>query len=157
MLGTFAVGKTSLVRQYVDSIFSEQYQTTLGVKIDKKVVTLRDNSVSLVIWDVQGDEGGEIALPVYLKGMAAYILVLDPTRAHTLQHASQMQKLIEQKHGALDYVLAINKADLREQWVLTSDGLETLKSGALATFETSAKTGQNVEQMFVSLATRLQQ
>lgn len=156
MLGTFAVGKTSLVRQYVDSIFSDEYQTTLGVKIDKKVVTLKDNSVSLVIWDVQGEEGGDIVLPVYLKGMAAYILVTDPTRAHTVEHACAMKRLIEYKHGALSYVLAINKSDIKEQWEAPVAEMEELRAGSLAAFETSAKTGQNVEEMFVTLAAELQ-
>jgi GTPase SAR1 family protein len=52
MLGAFAVGKTSLVRQYVFSIFSGSYQTTLGVKIDKKSLEVDGEMVELILWDL---------------------------------------------------------------------------------------------------------
>ena len=56
MLGAFAVGKTSLVRRYVDSIFSDSYLTTVGVKIDKRVVTVGDETVNLILWDIAGED-----------------------------------------------------------------------------------------------------
>ena len=56
MLGTFAVGKTSLVARYVHSMFSEDYQTTVGVKIDRKQVDLGDREVTLILWDLHGDD-----------------------------------------------------------------------------------------------------
>lgn len=54
MLGGFSVGKTSLVRRYVHSVFSDAYLTTVGVKIDKKIVTLPDRTVNLILWDLAG-------------------------------------------------------------------------------------------------------
>ena len=56
MLGAFAVGKTSLVRRYVDSIFSDTYLTTVGVKIDKRVVPVGNDSVNLILWDIAGED-----------------------------------------------------------------------------------------------------
>jgi GTPase SAR1 family protein len=56
MLGGFSVGKTSLVKRYVQSVFSETYLTTVGVKIDKKTVDLPDRSVSLILWDLAGED-----------------------------------------------------------------------------------------------------
>ena len=56
MLGGFSVGKTSLVRRFVKSIFSETYLTTVGVKIDKKSVALPDKTVDLILWDLAGED-----------------------------------------------------------------------------------------------------
>jgi GTPase SAR1 family protein len=56
MLGGFSVGKTSLVKRYVQSVFSETYLTTVGVKIDKKTVDLSGRSVSLILWDLAGED-----------------------------------------------------------------------------------------------------
>jgi small GTP-binding protein len=56
MLGTSGVGKTSLVAKFVHSIFSDKYLTTVGVKIDKKTVTVDGNEVMLMIWDLAGDD-----------------------------------------------------------------------------------------------------
>jgi GTPase SAR1 family protein len=57
MLGGFSVGKTSLVKRFVESVFSEAYLTTVGVKIDKKAVDLGDRAVNLILWDVAGEDG----------------------------------------------------------------------------------------------------
>ena len=56
MLGAFAVGKTSLVKQYVSGIFSEKYHTTVGVKIDKKMVEVDGQSMTLILWDLHGED-----------------------------------------------------------------------------------------------------
>lgn len=56
LLGAFAVGKTSLVQQYVHSIFSDKYHTTVGVKIEKTQVIIDDEAVDLIIWDLHGED-----------------------------------------------------------------------------------------------------
>ena len=84
MLGGFAVGKTSLVRRFVQSIFSETYLTTVGVKIDKKSVVLSDKTVDLILWDLAGeDDIGSFRLS-YVRGASGLVLVADGTRAATL-------------------------------------------------------------------------
>ena len=60
MLGGFSVGKTSLVKRFVASVFSEAYLTTVGVKIDKKTVHLGERAVNLILWDVAGEDGDRI-------------------------------------------------------------------------------------------------
>ena len=97
MLGSFAVGKTSLVRRYVDSIFSENYVTTIGVKIDKKQISANDTELALILWDVYGDDNYQSVLPSYLRGLAAYILVIDPSRPATFESA---KKLLRPLHRA---------------------------------------------------------
>jgi GTPase SAR1 family protein len=56
MLGGFSVGKTSLVKRFVASVFSEAYLTTVGVKIDKKTVHLGERAVNLILWDLAGED-----------------------------------------------------------------------------------------------------
>src|SRR5579863_7193776 len=75
MLGGFSVGKTSLVRRYVESIFSDTYLTTVGVKIDKKTVATPDRTVTLILWDVAGEDDVSTVKMSYLRGAAGYVLV----------------------------------------------------------------------------------
>jgi small GTP-binding protein len=75
MIGAFSVGKTSLVKRYVQSVFSETYLTTVGVKIDKKTVDVSGRTVNLILWDVAGeDDIGSLRMS-YLRGAAGYVLV----------------------------------------------------------------------------------
>src|SRR5215211_7084781 len=86
MLGGFSVGKTSLVKRFVESVFSETYLTTVGVKIDKKTVDLGERAVNLILWDVAGeDDISAVRMSYYyLRGCAGYVLVADGTRPSTL-------------------------------------------------------------------------
>jgi GTPase SAR1 family protein len=84
MLGGFSVGKTSLVKRYVDSVFSETYLTTVGVKIDKKTVDLSDRIVNLILWDLAGEDDIASLRMSYLRGTAGYVLVADGTRPSTI-------------------------------------------------------------------------
>ena len=80
MLGAFSVGKTSLVKRYVASVFSETYLTTVGVKIDKKTVDLAGRVVNLILWDLAGEDDIASLRMSYLRGSAGYVLVADGTR-----------------------------------------------------------------------------
>ena len=92
MLGGFAVGKTSLVARFVRSIFSEKYLTTVGVKIDKKAVMAGDREVTLVLWDINGQDEFQDVQESYLRGMSGYLLVVDGTRRATLETAAKLQE-----------------------------------------------------------------
>lgn len=154
MLGAFATGKTSLVSRYVKSIFSEKYQSTIGVKIDKKVVEIDGRPITLVLWDLAGEDDYVSVQLRYLRGSAGYLLVVDGTRPDTLETALLLRRRVVHEIGDLPYVLVLNKADLVEQWQLgegSSDYLG-LRDRALATLRTSAKTGDAVERAFVTLA-----
>lgn len=155
MLGSFAVGKTSLVRRYVDSVFSEKYVTTIGVKIDKKVVSVGEQEVSLLLWDVYGEDNHQSVLPAYLRGMAGYLLVVDPTRPNTIGRAAKLQALVTETVGPIPYILVLNKVDLKDQWVSDLSELDALKSTASAFTETSAKLDTGVSDMFERLASEL--
>lgn len=152
MLGSFAVGKSSLVRQYVESVFTENYTTTIGVKIDKKVVSVLDQQISLVLWDVYGEDSHQSVVPAYLRGLSGYILVVDPTRPATLQSAAKLHQLVETSVGKKPFVLALNKSDLKDQWGSDTSHVTHLRELSVACIETSAKTDSGVDEMFENLA-----
>ncbi|MEM7625790.1 MAG: Rab family GTPase [Planctomycetota bacterium] len=154
MLGAFATGKTSLVARFVKGLYSEKYQSTIGVKIDKKTVELDGSPVSLILWDLAGEDDFVSVQMRYLRGAAGYLLVVDGTRPDTLETALLLHRRVLDEVGELPFVLVLNKDDLREQWAIEDVGgdLLGLRNAAAATLRTSAKTGDAVERAFTQLA-----
>ncbi len=157
MVGAFGVGKTSLVARYVHSIFSEKYQTTVGVKIDKKVVTTAAGEVTLVLWDLAGEDALTTVRPAQLRGASGYILVVDGLRRKTFDAALDLQGRVAEAVGAVPFVCVINKADLRESWEVREPDLAELAARGWTLIETSAKTGAAVEELFRTLTNAMMQ
>ena len=155
MLGTFAVGKTSLVRRFVESIYSDKYHTTVGVKIDKKVVPVGEKELMLILWDIEGAQSEHELRTSYLRGVAGYLLVADGTRQDTLYKALAIQTRVEETIGAVPFVLLINKADLADEWAISERESAALREKGWELITTSAKTGQGVEDAFHKLAKKL--
>ncbi len=155
MLGTFSVGKTSLVRRFVESIYSDKYHTTVGVKIDKKVVQLDGSELMLLLWDIEGTESEHDLRKSYLRGAAGYLLVADGTRQDTLYKALALQTRVEETIGSVPFLLLMNKADLSDQWSISEREATALSEKGWEVIQTSAKTGLGVENAFHSLAKKL--
>ena len=151
MLGGFAVGKTSLVARYVTSLFSEKYLTTVGVKIDKKQVTVDGQDVTLMLWDVYGQDEFQSVQASQLRGMAGYLLVVDGTRRATLETARQLQEMATAAVGPVPFILLLNKADLASEWDIDEQAFFKLAEQGWRVIRTSAKTGEGVEAAFESL------
>ena len=152
MLGAFAVGKTSLVRRYVHSIFSESYLTTVGVKIDKRTLDVGGEELTLILWDVAGEDDVASVRTSYLRGMAGYFLVVDGTRAMTLEVARGIRTRAEAEVGPVPFLLLVNKLDARDEWEVADTDLEALRADGWAVRLTSARTGHGVEEAFQALA-----
>jgi small GTP-binding protein len=153
MLGTFSVGKTSLVKRFVESIFSERYLTTVGVKIDKKVVTAGGGEMTLMLWDLYGEDEYQKIRMSYLRGASGYLLVADGTRPATLDKALAIQEEAEKNFGPTPYVVALNKHDLTAEWEIPAEReAEIGRRASGAAVRTSAKTGEGVELAFDLLA-----
>ena len=90
LIGASAVGKTSLIRQFVDGIFSDKYLTTIGVKIDKKKVITPKGDVQFLVWDIEGTDKFCGFNARYLNGACAYVVVLDKSRANSVQDALEI-------------------------------------------------------------------
>ncbi len=155
MLGGYAVGKTSLVRRFVKGIFSEKYLTTVGVKIDKKVVRIGEEEVSLILWDLHGEDDFQQVPMSYMRGASGYLLVVDGTRSESLESARALQKRTEEAVGAVPFILLLNKADLRDEWEFEGWEAEEFSGKDCSVIQTSAKTGQGVEEAFLHLAGRM--
>lgn len=155
MLGSFAVGKTSLVRRFVESLFDERYHTTVGVKVDRKDIELDSGRVRLMLWDLAGQDEYQSIRPGNLAGAAGSLLVVDPTRPATLDVAMQLQELLLETCGEIPFLLAFNKCDLRTEWQIDASRLASLEARGWRVIETSARSGFGVEEMFRELAREL--
>lgn len=155
MLGGFAVGKTSLVRRFVTNVFSDYYQTTIGVTVEKKCVTVADQDVTLVLWDLYGEDEFQHIRESYLRGSSGYILVMDGTRRATLETALMLQATVVKTVGPVPFVAIINKADLRSEWEIDESTITELRERGWTVLIGSAKLGQGVEELFTRLATQM--
>jgi small GTP-binding protein len=155
MLGDFGVGKTSLVARFVRNTFSDKYLTTVGVKVDSKEVDCGDRGkLKLVVWDIAGNSALDALNMSYLRGASGLLLVADGTRQASLRTAIdlllQARSLLPDAHA----VLVVNKLDLVERWEVAPGTLADLRQ-TMPVIETSALSGDAVEQAFVELAMRL--
>jgi len=155
MVGVYATGKTSLVRQFVHAKFSDKYLSTVGVKIDRKPVQVGGQDVNLLLWDLEGRDGVQDIQTSYLRGAAGVIYVADGTRRETVTQVFELRELVQGAVGAVPEVLALNKVDLADQWIVTSADRANLAQVPWHTFDTSAKTGDGVEAAFQWLATAM--
>jgi small GTP-binding protein len=149
LLGGFGVGKTSLVSRFVHSIFSDHYLTTIGVKIEKKTISLDAGTVDLIIWDIHGEDEFQKVNMSYLRGASGYVLVVDGTRQGTLETALALHETAQKTLGKVPCVMALNKADLEDRWEIGPAAVARL---AFPVVITSAKNGAHVEETFASLA-----
>ena len=152
MLGAFSVGKTSLVRRFVESVFSDAYLTTVGVKINKKTVNVSGRTVNLILWDIAGeDDLGSLRMS-YLRGSAGYVLVADGTRPATVEVALSLRERVNADLGRLPSVMLLNKHDLVENWAISDAQLDALRDDGSWVQPSSARTGERVDEAFQRLA-----
>ena len=160
LVGEKAVGKTSLIRRYVLNMFDDQYLTTIGTKESKKEAKVflpeRDLlvDVDMTIWDIMGEKGfRELLKEAYFHGAQGVLAVCDITRTETLTDLDEWVAAVVKVTGQIPVEFLANKADLKDQQVVTAEDLESAAKTHDAPFLfTSAKTGENVEQAFANLA-----
>ncbi len=171
LLGDFAVGKTSLVSRYVHNVFSDRYLTTVGVKIDTRVVELGQipskphtqlssepptatplRSIKLVLWDLAGAANLSAPARAYIQGAHGFLAICDGTRRATLNTALALLSSAREQIGTRPAVLLVNKQDLYESWEVDQDSLDSARSRVTNVLATSAKTGANVDRAFRLLA-----
>jgi small GTP-binding protein len=152
ILGPTGVGKTSLTKQFVEGIFSEKYKTTIGVKIDKKHVHENDSDVQLLIWDLEGIDRYCGFNPRYLRGASAYIIVVDQTRSQSLLEGMEILELARDHYPNVPAFFVVNKTDLPTSWHWSEEELASYAQKFAALIKTSAKTGENVDKLFNTIA-----
>ncbi|PMB35723.1 GTP-binding protein [Fischerella thermalis CCMEE 5319] len=155
MVGAFATGKTSLVGRFVHSIFSEKYQTTVGVKIDKKIVNIQGQDINFILWDLYGEDEFQKVRMSYLRGASGYLLVVDGTRKNTLEKAFNLQIKVQNTIGNVPFILILNKWDLIDEWEINDVEINEVVQRGWTVMKTSAKTGLGVEESFQILANKI--
>jgi small GTP-binding protein len=164
LFGDFGVGKTSLIRQFVECQFSDEYLSTVGVKISRKLVSLPEKDLSgrqdlqLMIWDIEGSNKFKAVAKNYFQGSRGAVIVGDVTQPETLNHIQEHIQTFLAVNPQSYIIVALNKSDM-----IAAEYLENIcktyqfteQSNILDTYITSAKTGNNVDKIFQTLATRL--
>ena len=163
VIGSYASGKTSLINQYIDRSFTKDYKPTLGASIIAKDIDLEhkeDNILArLVLWDIAGQEKYEAVRSMYYQGCIGGIYIYDITRRPTFEDIRTKWHKDFKKFAQKDaiYILIGNKIDLEDQRnVSTEEGQKLANEINAATFiETSALTGKNVNEMFITLVQKI--
>lgn len=158
LLGDFGVGKTSLVRRFVENRFDDKYLTTIGVKISRKTVMRSYGSMNMLIWDLAGSTGFDtISNSSYMQGTAGAMIVCDLTRRDTLTISAEYARQARIMNPKIHLVFVSNKVDLINERVIPDSDLITVSStyGDGTFFLSSAKTGEQVEDAFIHLADKI--
>jgi len=148
LTGSFGVGKTSLFNKFIYNKFDDKYLTTIGVKVNKKSIEIEGEEVSLLLWDIAGEVSQDKIPNSYFLGSSGIIYIFDLTRPSTYKNiTSDIEYLKGMANDAIVKVVG-NKCDL-----LTPEKIEEVKAILTTPWDiiTSAKTGENVEELFFSL------
>ncbi|MEK0178721.1 Rab family GTPase [Microcoleus anatoxicus] len=161
MIGDFGVGKTSMIRRFVDRQFSDQYLSTVGVKISRKSIVLENSTkqeivtAQLLIWDLEGHTKFKGIAPTYLQGAGGVLIVADVSRSETVERISEHIKLFSSVNPKGSIIIALNKVDLidEEKLALLVEIAHSIgQDRVVAVYTTSAKTGKDVDEIFHKLA-----
>ncbi|XP_068471217.1 ras-related protein RHN1-like isoform X3 [Phaseolus vulgaris] len=146
-------GKTSLVLRFVKGQFSEYQESTIGAAFFTQVLSLNEATVKFDIWDTAGQERYHSLAPMYYRGAAAAIVVYDITSMDSFVRAKKWVREVQrQANSSLTMFLVANKADLEDdRKVCNEEGEEYARESGLSFLETSAKTAQNVNELFYEI------
>ncbi|KAF7811760.1 ras-related protein RABF1 isoform X1 [Senna tora] len=167
LLGDSGVGKSCIVLRFVRGQFDSASKVTVGASFLSQTIALHDSTtVRFEIWDTAGQERYAALAPLYYRGAAVAVIVYDITRPESFckaQYWVKYSKMIEaisfielQKHGSPDILMALvgNKADLQEKReVPAQDALDYAEKNGMFFMETSAKTSDNINELFEVLMT----
>ncbi|KAG1474431.1 hypothetical protein G6F56_000364 [Rhizopus delemar] len=153
LLGESAVGKSSLVMRFVKDHFDEYRESTIGAAFLAQTIPLNDQTtVKFEIWDTAGQERYKSLAPMYYRNANCAVVVYDITQASSLDKAKAwVNELQRQADPNIVIALAGNKSDLGARRAIETKA----KESGLLFFETSAKTAENVHELFLAIAERM--
>jgi small GTP-binding protein len=156
LLGEGSVGKTSLVYRFIENRFSTDFKSTLGVNLLKRKVQLEDDSVSVQIWDLGGQDAYRKLRKLYLEGSQGALVVFDKTNLKSFQNLDDWVKSFRELQNDAPMILIGNKNDLTEQMKVDDTVAKdyAVKNG-MTYISTSAKTGEKVEEAFKVLIKKI--
>ena len=150
IIGDSAVGKSNLLLRFAQNDFKYEYQLTIGVEFGAKNIEINNKKYRLQIWDTAGQENYRSITRAYYKNSVCAILVYDITNRDSFEHISNwIEDCLSQSPKTVFMVLVGNKSDLNEQRkVSLEEGQQMAKNNNMMFFETSAKSGANVDKIF---------
>lgn len=163
LIGDVGVGKTSLIRRYVLDVFDDKYIATIGTKVTKKEIEVKDprtgapQKIMLLVWDIMGQPSfREVLREAYFYGAEGALAICDVTSKESLGELRYWVKAMSATTGKIPIVFLGNKCDLREETRVPYQDLDVFaKKHDSPALLTSAKTGYNVEQAFITLVDKL--
>lgn len=152
LVGHFGVGKSSLMRRFVENTFSDNYTVTIGVHILKKEIKVAESNLTLIIWDIEGKDDIQKVRSSYLLGTSGFVYVIDATRSQTYQNLNEELAFLRENYPASKIVSVANKSDL----ISVEDFKQILeKQNATIDYFASAKNGTEVDELFQSLGIKM--
>jgi small GTP-binding protein len=159
LAGAKNVGKSSLIARFCDNVFDENMMETIGVAFKRKKVNLKGDhkeiSLDLNIWDFGGEEKYRTLFPSYANGASAALILYDTTNRETIEDIANWVKIVDE--NAYEDVIKIligTKIDLTEKREITKEAATKACEDyhwCAEAIETSAKTGENVEEAFLNV------
>lgn len=156
-LGDIYVGKTSIINRFMYESFDTNYQATIGIDFLSKTLYLDDRTVRLQLWDTAGQERFRSLIPNYIRDSSVAVIVFDITNKQTFINCEKWVEDVKNERGNEAVIVLVgNKIDKAEERAVTVEEAEAKAKGFEAVYiETSAKTGDNVKQLFKQIATTL--
>ena len=156
-LGESGVGKTAILRRYVENKFEKHHLATIGIDYQSKTIKIKNKEIKLKIWDTAGQERyRNIASHVY-KGADGIMLVYDITDEYSFSKITDWMEQINNNLSKNDIgiVLIGNKSDIEDRMIDTKKGEEKAEEYGIEFYETSALNGNGINEAFEGLAKQI--
>ena len=157
LLGDACVGKTCLISRYANGVFKDDYISTVGFDFISKQEIINDKNINLKLWDTAGQERFKALTPSYLRGAEGIVLVYDVTKSETFDSLKMWIDSLKSNLGdnSLPIVIDGNKIDLDDRDISTEDAKKFAQENNFKYFETSAKSGIGVDELFREIVNQI--